>query len=118
VLPNSSLKGIPKYNAGQIASVDIIASGDLRKGETKAAIEFFQLNLLAYPDSAYAHLNLADAYLEDGQRELARQYAETALDVLDSHKAPLFSWSDTAERRAEIRQSRQDKLRKVAKERE
>src|SRR5262249_15525556 len=60
-------------------NVDIIASGVLRDGETKAAIELFKLNLLAYPDSADAHYNLADAYLKDGQKDLARKYAEEAL---------------------------------------
>src|SRR5207249_4403130 len=54
-------------------TVDIIASGHLRAGEAKAAIEIFKLNLLAYPDSADAHYNLADAYLADGQKELAGQ---------------------------------------------
>jgi len=84
-------------------NVDIIASGFLRDGETKEAIEVFKLNLLAYPDSADAHYNLADAYLKDGQKDLARKYAEKALAMLDSHAAPLSSWSDTEERRAEIR---------------
>ena len=69
------------------------------------AIEIFKLNLLAYPDSADAHYNLADAYLADGQKELARQYAEKALALLDSHAAPLSSWSDTEQRRGEIRRS-------------
>ena len=96
------------------ASADIIGSGHLREGEIKEAIEVFQLNLLAYPDSADAHFNLADAYLQDGQKDLARQYAEKALAMLDSHAAPLSSWSDTAERRAEIRQGIQDDLKKLA----
>src|SRR5256714_10384652 len=39
-------------------TVDIIASGHLRE-DVKAAIEIFKLNLLAYPDSADAHYNLA-----------------------------------------------------------
>src|SRR5204862_215057 len=52
-------------------TVDIIASGHLREGDAKTAIEIFKLNLLAYPDSADAHYNLADAYLADGQKELA-----------------------------------------------
>jgi tetratricopeptide (TPR) repeat protein len=94
-------------------SADIIGSGHLREGEIKEAIEVFQLNLLAYPDSADAHFNLADAYLKDGQKDLARQYAEKALALLDSHTAPLSSWSDTAERRAEIRQGIQDTLKKL-----
>ena len=84
-------------------NVDIIASGYLREGETKEAIEIFKLNLLAYPDSADAHYNLADAYLKDGQKDLARTYVEKALAMLDSHAAPLSSWSDTEQRREEIR---------------
>ena len=84
------------------------------QAERKRGIEIFKLNLLAYPDSADAHFNLADAYLQDGQKDLARQYAEKALLLLDSHTAPLSSWSDTAERRAEIRQGIQDTLKKLA----
>src|SRR5438874_827281 len=109
-------------------TVDIIGSGHLREGESErkaghlreakmqinAAIEIFKLNLLAYPDSADAHYNLADAYLKDGQKDLARQYAEKALALLDSHAAPLSSWSDTEQRRGEIRRGVQDTLKKLA----
>ena len=104
----------PKAQLWPEVSVDIIGSGYLREGETKTAIEVFQLNLLAYPDSADAHFNLADAYLQDGQKDLARKYGEKALALLDSHTAPLSSWSDTEERRAEIRQGIQDTLKKLA----
>ena len=93
-------------------NVDIIASGFLRDGETKEAIEIFKLNLFAYPDSADAHYNLADAYLKDGQKDLSRNYAEKALAMLDSHAAPLSSWSDTEQRRSEIRRS----VEKILKE--
>ena len=94
-------------------TVDIIASGHLREGDAKTAIEIFKLNLLAFPDSADAHYNLADAYLADGQKELARQYAEKALAMLDSHTAALSSWSDTEQRRGEIRRSAQQTLKKL-----
>jgi len=94
-------------------NVDIIASGYLREGETKEAIEIFKLNLLAYSDSADAHYNLADAYLKDGQKDLARKYAERGLALLDSHTAPLSSWSDTEQRRGEIRRGIQDTLTKI-----
>ncbi|PYL89938.1 MAG: hypothetical protein DMF14_11370 [Verrucomicrobia bacterium] len=94
-------------------TVDILASGHLREGDAKTAIEIFKLNLLAYPDSADAHYNLADAYLADGQKELARQYAEKALALLDSHAAPLSSWSDTKQRRGEIRRSAERTLQKL-----
>src|SRR5215831_4764179 len=95
-------------------SGDIIGSGHLREGETTEAIEVFQLNLFAYPDSADAHSNLADAYLQNGQKDLARQYAEEALALLDAHQVPASSWSDTEQRRAEIRQGIQDTLKKLA----
>jgi tetratricopeptide (TPR) repeat protein len=97
-------------------SGDIIGSGQLREGQTKAAIDIFQVNLLAYPDSADAHSNLADAYLQDGEKDLAREYAQKALALLDSHTAPASSWSDTEQRRAEIRQSIQDTLKKLSEE--
>jgi dienelactone hydrolase len=104
----------PKAQLWPEITVDIIASGHLREGDAKTAIEIFKLNLLAYPDSADAHYNLADAYLADGQKELARQYAEKALAMLDSHAAPLSSWSDTDQRRGEIRRSVQKTLKKLS----
>jgi pimeloyl-ACP methyl ester carboxylesterase len=117
----------PKAQLFPEVSLDIIASGFLFQAETdektghlreattemKAAIEIFKLNLLAYPDSADTHYNLADAYLKDGQKDLARQYAEKALAMIDSHKAPLSSWSDTEQRRAEIRSGVQDTLKEL-----
>src|SRR5438034_5902871 len=95
-------------------TVDIIASGHLREGDAKTAIEIFKLNLLAYPDSADAHSNLADAYLKDGQKDLARQHAEQTLAMLDSHTLPASSWSDTAPRRGEIRRSAQQVLKNLS----
>ncbi len=103
----------PKAQLWPEITVDIIASGHLREGDAKTAIEIFKLNLLAYPDSADAHYNLADAYLKDGEKDLARQYAEKALAMLDSHAAPLSSWSDTEQRRGEIRHDAQEVLKKL-----
>src|SRR6266404_1350791 len=94
-------------------AVDIIGEDYQREGDIKTAIEIFKLNLLSYPDSADAHYNLADAYLKNGQKDLARQYAEKALAMIDSHKAPLSSWSDTEQRRAEIRNGAQQTLKKL-----
>ena len=84
-------------------AVDLIGEHYQRGGDIKDAIETFKLNLMAYPDSADAHFNLADAYLADGQKELARQYADKALALLDGHRTPLSSWSNTGQRRGEIR---------------
>jgi tetratricopeptide (TPR) repeat protein len=118
----------PKAQLFPEVSLDILASGfsfqaetDKRAGHTReatmemtAAIKILKLNLLAYPDSADAHSNLADAYLKDGQKDLARQYAEKALAMIDSHTAPLSSWSDTEQRRGEVRSGLQDVLQKVS----
>jgi tetratricopeptide (TPR) repeat protein len=104
----------PKAQLWPEVSGDIIGAGQLREGQTKAAIDIFKVNLLAYPDSADAYFNLADAYLKDGQKDLAKQYAEKALAMLDSHAAPLSSWSDTEQRRAEIRQGIQATLKRLS----
>jgi len=117
----------PKMRLWPEVNVDIIGedhmreadaekkAGHLREAETemKVGIEIFKLNLLAYPDSADAHYNLADAYLQAGEKALARQYAEKALAMIDSHAAPLSSWSDTEQRRAEIRSAVEDVLKKL-----
>jgi dienelactone hydrolase len=107
----------PKAELWPEVTLDIIGNDHLRAGETKPGIEIFKLNLLAYRDSADAHANLAEAYLADGQKDLARQYAEKALAMLDSHAAPASSWSDTEQRRGEIRNDLQDVLKKVGSDR-
>jgi hypothetical protein len=94
-------------------NVDIIAEDHQREGDNKTAVEIFKLNLLAYPDSADANGNLADASLRDGQKDIARKYAQKALALLDSHATPATSWSDTEQRRSEIRKGVEDVLKKV-----
>ena len=117
----------PKAQLWPEVNVDIIGEDHMREAdaekkaghlreaemEMKVGIEIFKLNLLAYPDSADAHYNLADAYLRVGEKALARQYAEKALAMIDSHVAPLSSWSDTEQRRAEIRSAVEDVLKKL-----
>jgi tetratricopeptide (TPR) repeat protein/uncharacterized damage-inducible protein DinB len=94
-------------------TVSIIGQDHLRAGEPKLALEVFKLNLLAYPESADAHENLAEAYLADGQKDLARQRAEKALAILDSRAVPASSWTDTEPYRGEIRSGAQDVLKKL-----
>ena len=45
----------------------------LQEGKTKQAIELFKLNTEAYPTSANTYDSLGDAYLADGQNDLALQ---------------------------------------------
>jgi hypothetical protein len=85
-------------------AVGIIGNDHLRANEPAAAAELAELNLLAYPDSADVHSDLADAYLASGRLDLARQHAERTLSLLDAHTSPASSWSDTEPRRALIRE--------------
>ena len=48
----------------------------MRARESKAAVEVWELVLLAYPGSADANETLSEAYLADRQKELARQNAK------------------------------------------
>src|SRR5436305_220188 len=76
----------PEFNVDIIGEDHMREAGTEKKAdrmreaetEMKIGIEVFKLNLLAYPDSADAHYNLADAYLQVGEKALARQYAERA----------------------------------------
>jgi uncharacterized damage-inducible protein DinB len=95
-------------------TVSIIGQDHLRDGEPKLAVEVLELVLLAYPESADAHETLAEAYLANGQKDLARQHVDKTLALLDSHAAPASSWSDTVERRGEIRSGAQDVLKKLS----
>lgn len=94
-------------------SAGIIGSDFERAGDLKSAIEVLKLVQTAYPASADANDNLADAYLRNGQKELARQYAEKALALLDTDGTPASSWADTAQLRGEIRRGAQNTLSKV-----
>jgi len=94
-------------------SVSTIGQDHMRTREPKLAIEVLKLVLLAYPQSADANETLGEAYLADGQKELARQHAEKALALLDSHKLPASSWTDTDQYRGEIRGGAENILKQL-----
>jgi hypothetical protein len=94
-------------------TVSIIGQNHMRAEEPKAAVEILELNLLAYPDSADAHETLAEAYSQNGQKDLAGQHAEKTLTLLDSRTVPASSWSDTDQRRGEIRDGAEQVLKKI-----
>lgn len=95
-------------------TVSTIGQDYMRAGEPKSAVEVLKLNLLGYPESADANETLAEAYLKDGQNDLARQHAERALALLDSHRLPASSWTDTEQYRGEIRRGAQQILKKLS----
>jgi pimeloyl-ACP methyl ester carboxylesterase len=84
-------------------SMSIVAQDFAREHDAKTAIEAFKLNELAYPDSADVADNLADAYLADGQKDLARQYALKAIELLNRPGLPASTWANTEQYRNEIR---------------
>jgi dienelactone hydrolase len=93
-------------------SMSIVAQDFLREKDAKTAIEVFKLNLLAYPDSADVANNLADAFLADGQPEIAHQYARQSLKLLDTPGLPASTWVNTEQYRGEIRRDDEDVLKK------
>jgi dienelactone hydrolase len=95
-------------------TVSAIGQDHMRAGEPKLAVEVLKLVLLAYPESADAHETLAEAYLADGQNDLAGQHAETTLAILNSSTAPASSWTNTEQYRGEIRVGAQDVLKKLS----
>jgi pimeloyl-ACP methyl ester carboxylesterase len=103
----------PKAQLFPEVVVTIMGYDHLAVGEKKLAVEIMKLVVTAYPDSADAYDSLSDAYLADGQKDLARQTAEKALALLDSHTAPASSWSDTEARRKSIRDSAQQNLKQL-----
>src|SRR6266853_1010224 len=94
-------------------TVSTIGQDHIRAGEPKLAVEVLKLVLLAYPESADANETLAEAYLADGQKELARQHAEKALAILHSHRLPASSWTDTEQYRGEIRRGAEKVLKQL-----
>lgn len=95
-------------------TVSTIGQDHMRAHDTKSAIEVLKLVLLAYPESADANETLGEAYLADGQKELARQHAEKALALLDSHGLPASSWTDTEQYRGEIRRGAKKILKQLS----
>jgi len=94
-------------------TASIVGQDFMREGDVKSGIDVFKLVVFAYPDSADANDSLAGAYLKDGQKDLARQHAEKALAILDSHKVPASSWTDTNEYRGEIRRDAEKILKQL-----
>ena len=79
----------------------------LAMGDTKVAIELFQMNVTAYPNSPNVYDSLGDAYLAAGQKDLARENAQKALQLLASDT------TDDARRRDGIKASAEGKLKQL-----
>jgi dienelactone hydrolase len=97
----------PKVELFPEIIVNLLGYEHLAAGDVKGAIEILKLNVAAYPNSANTYDSLSDAYLADGQKDRALQYARKAIDLLPADTA----LSD--QRRKGIRESAEDKLKQL-----
>ena len=89
------------------AMVNLVGYDHIQSGDTKGAVEIMKLNVAAYPNSPNVYDSLSDAYLADGQKELARQNAKRVLELLPSDTV------DNEQRRNGIRASAEQKLKQL-----
>jgi dienelactone hydrolase len=97
----------PKAVLVSEAMMNRIGYGSLAAGDTEGAIVLFQMNVAVFPNSPNVYDSLADAYLADGQKDLARQNAQKALELLPSDTA------ESAQRRDGIKASAEQKLKQI-----
>jgi len=97
----------PKAKLFDEGLVNGIGYEHLQEGDNKGAIEILKLNATAFPDSANVYDSLSDAYLADGQKDLARENAKKALQMLATDTAA------TPEFRKGIQESAEGKLKQL-----
>jgi dienelactone hydrolase len=87
--------------------VNVIGYEHMQEGDNKGAIEILKLNVSAFPNSANVYDSLSDAYLADGQKDLARQNAKKALELLPTDT------SFNEQYRQGIRENAENKLKQL-----
>ena len=88
------------------AQLNLLGYLHLQAGRITDAIQLFRLNTIAYPWSANTHDSLGDAYLANGQNELALRSSEKALALLPKDRS-------SEERKNAIRESAEQKIAKL-----
>jgi len=97
----------PKANLFSEAIVNLLGYEHLQSGDTGGAVEILKLNAVAYPNSPNVYDSLSDAYLADGQKDLARENATKALQLLKSDT------TDPEAQRKLIQESAETKLKQL-----
>jgi dienelactone hydrolase len=97
----------PKAKLFREDIVNFMGYEHLQAQDTKGAIEILKLNAVAYPNSPNVYDSLSDAYFADGQRDLARENAKKALELLASDT------TDPEDRRNGIKASAEQKLKQL-----
>src|ERR1700693_146010 len=97
----------PKAKLFREDFVNFMGYEHLQAADNKGAIEILKLNAEAYPNSPNVYDSLSDAYFADGQRDLARENAKKALQLLPSDT------TDPDDRRKGIKDSAEQKLKQL-----
>jgi predicted Zn-dependent protease len=97
----------PQANIFSEGLVNVIGYEHMQDGNTKGAVEILKLNAAAYPNSPNVYDSLSDAYLADGQKDLARENAKKALQLLASDT------TDNEQQRKGIQESAEGKLKEL-----
>lgn len=98
----------PNTPAVSEAILNRLGYDHLQNGDKPGAIAILKLNARLYPDSPNVYDSLGDAYLADGQNDLARQNSQKAIDLL-AHDT-----TDPEDRRKGIRDNAEQKLKQLA----
>jgi dienelactone hydrolase len=97
----------PKATMFEEATVNFMGYEHMQAGDVKGAIEILKLNAYAYPNSPNVYDSLGDAYLADGQGDLARQNSRKALVLLSTDT------TDDQQRKDGIKASAEAKLQQL-----
>jgi dienelactone hydrolase len=89
------------------ATVNFIGYEHMQAGDVKGAIGIFKLNVMAFPGSPNVYDSLGDAYVADGQKQLAQENARKALELLPSDT------TDNEQRKDLIKASAEQKLKQL-----
>jgi pimeloyl-ACP methyl ester carboxylesterase len=87
--------------------VNLLGYEHMQSGDIKGAVDILKLNTMAYPNSPNVYDSLSDAYVADGQKDMALQNAKKAVELLAKDT------TDTEQRRNAIRESAEQKINQL-----
>jgi hypothetical protein len=97
----------PKATLFSETTVNFVGYEHIRSGDAKGAVEIMKLNVAAYPNSPNVYDSVSDAYVANGQKDLARQNAKKAIELLSSDR------TDNEQFRNLIRANAEQKLKQL-----
>lgn len=97
----------PKAVLFDEATVNILGYEHFQAGDAKGALEILKLNATAFPESPNVYDSLSDVYIATGEKDLARQNANKALELLAADT------KDPEQLRNAIRNSAEQKLKQL-----